>query len=86
MHGAIRRIGNGENTHIWGDNCVPRTLNMKPSGTIRACRLCWVSHLMRQGSNEWDEGTLRQYFYSWDVEKILKIKLPVNKIPDWVAW
>jgi hypothetical protein len=38
------------------------------------------------GSNEWDEGTLRQYLYPWDVEEILKIKLSINKIPDWVAW
>jgi hypothetical protein len=41
---------------------------------------------MRHVTNEWDEGTLRRFFYLWDVDEILKTKLPVNKIPDWVAW
>jgi hypothetical protein len=45
-----------------------------------------MSQLMHQGSNEWDEGMLRRYFYPWDVEEILKIKLSANKRPDWVAW
>jgi hypothetical protein len=48
-HGAIKRTWDGENTRIWRDNWILRTLNMKPSGTIHACRLHWVSHLMRQG-------------------------------------
>jgi hypothetical protein len=39
-----------------------------------------------QDTNEWDEGTLRRFFYPWDVDEILKTKLPVNKVPDWVAW
>jgi hypothetical protein len=41
---------------------------------------------MRQASNEWDETTLRRYFHTWDVDEILRIKLPTNKKPDWVAW
>jgi hypothetical protein len=41
---------------------------------------------MHQGTNECDEGTLRRYFYPWDVDEVLKIKVPVNKGPDWVAW
>jgi hypothetical protein len=68
-----------------GDNWIPRVPNMKPSGSVRACRLRRVSQLMRQGTNEWDEGMLRRYFYTWDVDEILKIRLPVNKISDWVA-
>jgi hypothetical protein len=55
---------------------------MKPSGSVRACQLRRVSQLMRQGSNEWDEETLRRYFDPWDVEEILS----ENKSPDWVAW
>jgi hypothetical protein len=59
---------------------------MKSSSPVRACRLRRVSQLTRRGSNEWDEGTLRRYFFPWDVEDILKIKLPANKRSDWVVW
>jgi hypothetical protein len=41
---------------------------------------------MRLGSNEWDEGTLHRYLYPWDVDEILKIKLPMSKTPNWIAW
>jgi hypothetical protein len=85
-HGAINRVGDGESTRIWRDNWIPRVPNMKPSGPIRACRLRCVSHLLRRGSNEWDEGTLRRYFFPWDVDEILKIRLPATKRPDWVTW
>jgi hypothetical protein len=85
-HGAINMIGDGDSTRIWRDNWIPRMPNMRPSRPIRACTLRRVSQLMSQGSNEWDEATLRRYFQPWDVDKILKIKLPTNKILDWVAW
>jgi hypothetical protein len=58
---------------------------MKPSGPTRVCRLQRVSQLMRQGTNEWDEGTLRRYLFPWDVGEVLKIKVPMNKGPDCVA-
>jgi hypothetical protein len=44
-----------------------------------------VSQLLRHESNEWDEGTLRRYFFHWDMEEIMKIRLPVNKRSDWFA-
>jgi hypothetical protein len=59
---------------------------MKPSGPTRVCRLRHVSQLMQQGMNEWDEGTLRRYLFLWDVEAVLKIKLPASRGPDCVAW
>jgi hypothetical protein len=37
---------------------------------------------MRQASNEWDKIALRRYFHPWDVDEILRIKLPTNKKPD----
>jgi hypothetical protein len=61
-HGVINRIGDGQGTRIWRDNWIPRRPNLKPSGAIHTCRLRRVSQLMRLGSNEWDEGTLRRYF------------------------
>jgi hypothetical protein len=80
--GVVRRIGDGESTCIRRDNWIPRQPNPKPSGTIRSCRLRRVSQLMRSGSNDWDQGMLRRFFYPWDVEDILKIKLPAFKSPD----
>jgi hypothetical protein len=62
---TIRRIGDGESIHIWRDNWIPRTSNMKPSGPAQVCRLRRVSQLMRQGTNEWDEGMLRRYLFQW---------------------
>jgi hypothetical protein len=41
---------------------------------------------MWQGTNEWDEGMLRCYMFPWDVDEVLKIKLPLNRGPDCVAW
>jgi hypothetical protein len=84
-HGAISRIGDGEGTRIWCDNWIPRLPNMRLSWPVRMCTLRQVSQLLRRGSNEWDEATLQRYFYPWDVEEILKIKLPANKRLDWVA-
>jgi hypothetical protein len=78
-HGAINRIGDGESTRIWHDNWIPRMPNMKPYRPVRACRLRQVSHLMKRDSNEWDESTLRRYFFPWDVEEIMKIGLPETK-------
>jgi hypothetical protein len=84
--GAIRRIGNGESTRIWRGNWIPRTPNMKPSGPTKVCRLRRVSQLLRHGSNEWDEGLPRRYLFPWDVDEVLKIKVPWNKGSDCVAW
>jgi hypothetical protein len=41
---------------------------------------------MLEGSTEWDEGRVRQYFFPRDVQEILKIKLPANKTSDSIAW
>jgi hypothetical protein len=83
---VIKRIGDGQGTRIWRDNWLLRLMNLKPSVPARTCRLRRVAQLMRPGSNEWDDGTLHRFFYPWDANEIRKIKLPVNKSPDWVAW
>jgi hypothetical protein len=85
-HGVIHRVGGGQGTRIWRDNRILRPPSLKPSGTTRSCRLRRVSQLMRPGTNEWDEAILYRYFYPWDVQEILKIKLPGIKTPDWIAW
>jgi hypothetical protein len=85
-HGVIKRIGDGESTHIWRDNWILRQPNLKPSDATHMCRLRRVSQLMKTGHNEWDMRILCQFFYPWDVDDILKIKLPMLKTSDWVAW
>jgi hypothetical protein len=45
-----------------------------------------ISQLIREGTNDWDEARVRQFFQPWDVEEILKIKLPTAKQPDSIAW
>nr|TKW24194.1 hypothetical protein SEVIR_3G036500v2 [Setaria viridis] len=50
------------------------------------CRLRWVSHLIDQTSNIWDEAAIRRFFYPYDANEILKIKLPSTPSADWVAW
>jgi hypothetical protein len=84
--GAIYKIGDGESIRIWRDNWIPRPPSLKPSGSRRVCRLRRVSQLMSEGTNDWDEARIRQNFHPWDVEEILKIKIPANKVPDFVAW
>jgi hypothetical protein len=85
-YGVIHRIDDGQATRVWRDNWLPRSPSMKPSGAVRTCRLRRVAQLMRPGTNERDEDTLRRFFYPWDVVEILKIKLPENKTPDLIAW
>jgi hypothetical protein len=41
---------------------------------------------MRPGINEWDEAILHRFFFPWDVQEILKIKLPGIRSPDWIAY
>jgi hypothetical protein len=84
--GAIYRVGDGESIRIWRDNWIPRPPSLKPSGSRKTCRLRGVSQLMREGTNDWDEAKIRRFFQPWDVEEILKIKIPTCKGPDIIAW
>jgi hypothetical protein len=84
--GIINRIGNGQATRIWRDNWLPRPMSLWPSGSCRPCRLRKVSHLIRQGSGSWHEAVVHRYFYPWDVDEILKMKLPSVDMSDSVAW
>jgi hypothetical protein len=59
---------------------------LKYAALTRSCRLRRGSHLIRHGTNYCDEGIIRRYFHWWDAEEILKIRLPLNKSPDFVAW
>jgi hypothetical protein len=45
-----------------------------------------VSHLMMRDRKQWDEAIIRRYFYPWDVDEILKIKLSEVEMEDVIAW
>ena len=79
--GAIYRVGDGKTIRIWRDNWIPRAHGLKHVGSVRHCRLRWVSHLIDAQSGSWDEMLVRRYFYACDVEEILKIKIPRNACP-----
>lgn len=76
----------GESIRIWRDNWIPRAHGLKPVGSVRHCRLRWVSHLIDDQSRSWDETLVRRYFYACDVEEILKIKIPSSACSDQVSW
>lgn len=84
--GVVHRVGNGVSINIWRDNWLPRRTAMKPVGSTRWCRLRKVCHLIDRRSGQWDEAVVRRYFYPWDVEEILKIKLPRRDTEDVIAW
>jgi len=81
-------VGNGTKINLWRDNWIPRenSQSLKISGSVRLCRLRRVSHLINQDSNSWDETKLRRYFHIWDVDEILKIKIPAGDTEDLIAW
>jgi hypothetical protein len=80
------RVGSGSSIRIWRDNWIPRPPSLKIGGSLWSCRLRKVCLMIDQRSNSWDESTLRRYFYPWDVDEILKIKLPANASVDRIAW
>jgi hypothetical protein len=84
--GATYRVGDGEFILIWRDNWIPMSLSLKPTRSRHECWLWRVSQLMREGTNDRDEARVRQFFHPWDVDEILKIKLPATKVPDLIAW
>jgi hypothetical protein len=61
-------------------------MSLRPTDSCRPCRLRKVSHLIRQGSGSWDEAVVHRYFYPWDVDEILKMKLPSVDMSDCVDW
>ena len=82
--GVIKRIGDGRSTQIWRNNWLSRGHGLKPIGPKRACRLCWVHHLIDNGT--WDETAMRRYFFPCDASEIFKIKLLPSSTSDFVAW
>jgi ribonuclease HI len=84
--GIIKRIGNGKNTQFSRDNWLPRDSGLKIAGLKKNSRRRWVNQLILPNSNSWNTSLLRELFYDFDVDTILKIKLPGYEVEDCVAW
>ncbi|KAJ1289985.1 hypothetical protein BS78_02G207100 [Paspalum vaginatum] len=59
---------------------------MKVSARRGICRLHWVSDLLNLEATDWDRNKLLRFFNRADREAILKIKIPVRIVDDFVAW
>ena len=84
--GAIWRVADGAKIKIWRHKWIPKGWSLCPTRGRRPCRLKWVSQLMDHNLREWDEEILNRYFYRYDVEETMKIKIPRGGEEDFVAW
>jgi ribonuclease HI len=84
--GIIKRIGDGRSTQFSRDNWLPRDSGLKIAGLKKNSQLRWVNQLISPGSNSWNTSLLHELFFDFDVQTILKINLPVEKVDDYVAW
>jgi hypothetical protein len=88
--GMIKRIGNGEDTEIWGSNWIPRdghlraiTCVMDAANQVPPQR---VSDLIDQTSMSWNHELLHAAFLPMDYELIENIPLNTRQQRDFWAW
>lgn len=67
--GLVRRIGDGQSTHIWMDNWIPREAMMKhvahlKSGTVMLADL--IDHVNRV----WKKQVLNEHMLALDAESV----------------
>jgi hypothetical protein len=78
QYGLIRRIGNGENTHIWEHNWLPRDVVLRPIAAKAPNPPRRVSELINHTSMQWREDVIQNYFYDIDPQVIKNIPLPYS--------
>jgi hypothetical protein len=84
--GLIKRIGDGESTHIWNCNWIPRTGMFTPIASKVANPPSRVCELINHTSMSWKSEEVRKYFLEIDSEAILQIPLSMRKQEDCWAW
>ena len=48
--------------------------------------LKWVHQLIDEETRSWKEDLLRRFFHQFDVEEIMKLKIPGQEREDMTAW
>ena len=84
--GLIKRIGDGESTHIWNYNWIPRTGMFTPIASKVANPPSRVCELIDHTSMSWKSEEVRKYFLEIDSEAILRIPLSMRNQEDYWAW
>ena len=78
--------GNGESTHIWDQNWIPRDAMMRPTVRLAANPLSKVSELIDNTSVTWRGDVSDTFFLASDAQTILSISLCTGNMLDFWAW
>lgn len=84
--GIIKRVGDGESTHIWSQNWIPRDSYKRPIASVVQNPPTMVAVLIESATASWREDIARSVFTPFDVETILGIPLCTRRISDFWAW
>lgn len=84
--GLIRRIGTGEDTHIWRMNWLPRDGLLRPVACGQANPPHMVSELIDTTTASWDRQKLQSFFAPMDREIISNIPISTRRQSDFWAW
>jgi hypothetical protein len=83
--GLIRRIGDGQSTHIWNDNWLPREAMMKPVTQLQPGPVM-VSDLIDPVNRVWRNQVLTDHMLALDADTVRRIPLPTTVYADCWAW
>lgn len=84
--GLIRRIGDGNLTHVWNDNWLPREAMLRPIAPRQVDKPELVSELIDQVTLSWNEQKLAEHFLPMDADIIRKIPLATTRFDDCWSW
>lgn len=84
--GLIRRIGDGNLTHVWNDNWLPREAMLRHIAPRQVDKPELVSELIDQVTLSWNEQKLAEHFLPMDADIIRKIPLATTRFDDCWSW
>ena len=84
--GLMRRIGTGEDTHIWDMNWLPGDGLLRPVCCMHDDPPQRVSELIDSHTRMWDLPKVNMYLAPMDAEIIQSIPLPSRQQDDCWAW
>ena len=79
-------MGNGKQIKIWRHSWIPKPHSLRPGRSKITRRLNWVHQLIDENSRGWKEDLLQRFFHHFDVEEILKLRIPWRNEEDMIAW